>query len=227
MTTNRANTWSVTINNPIPADEESIAMARQKGWKVEGQLEKGENGTPHYQLMLKTPQVRFSAIKKQFPRAHIEQARNPQALSLYVKKEETREGELLTDQSKYPSLQTLWDMFAEYIDEILDYRGSDDDEGISEWSKEYWLKTFDNFICEAILKGYVVETMAVNPQIRSCIKLYGLQLFLRSIDRQTDRQTPEKVIEGEGITNALEERDDKVEDEGQYKGSGERKVTSF
>lgn len=231
MTTNRANTWSVTINNPGANDEENIALARQKGWKVEGQLEKGKEGTTHYQLMVKTPQVRFSAVKKQFPRAHIEVARNPTALAQYVKKEETREGELMTDQSKYPSLQTLWDMFAEYIDNHVDYLGSDHDEGLSEWSKQRWLDVFDSFIGEAILQGYVVETMAVNPQVRSCVKLYGFQLFLRSIDRQTDRQTPEKIIAGEGITNnGVEDRNDKVEDEGngrQGQEQGETQVQRF
>lgn len=90
----RATCWSLTINNPTKSDEEWIQQARQKGWQVEGQLEKGKEGTEHYQLMVKTPQVRFSAVKKQFPRAHIEIARNPAALAQYVAKEETREADL-------------------------------------------------------------------------------------------------------------------------------------
>lgn len=60
------------------------------GWKVQGQLEKGENGTEHFQGMLRTQQVRFSAVKKVYPRAHIEAARNSKALEQYVNKEETR-----------------------------------------------------------------------------------------------------------------------------------------
>jgi len=72
--TDRATVWSVTINNPTPSDEEGIALARQRGWQVEGQKEKGSEGTEHYQLMVKTPQVRFSAVKKAFPRGHIEAA---------------------------------------------------------------------------------------------------------------------------------------------------------
>ena len=32
----RATCWSVTINNPLPADDENIARAKQRsGWKVE------------------------------------------------------------------------------------------------------------------------------------------------------------------------------------------------
>lgn len=100
----RATNWSVTINNPIKADEENINLARQKGWMVEGQLEKGDNGTPHYQLIVKTPQMRFSALKKAFPRAHIEVAKNVKALETYVKKDETRIGQLPDASEFYPSL---------------------------------------------------------------------------------------------------------------------------
>lgn len=77
----RARYWSLTINNPTPDDEERIALARQRGWRVEGQLEKGEEGTPHYQLCLDCgAQQRFSAVKKAFPRAHIEAAKSAVAL---------------------------------------------------------------------------------------------------------------------------------------------------
>jgi len=184
--TERATAWSVTINNPVSADEESIAMARQKGWTVEGQLEKGAEGTPHYQLMVKTPQVRFSAVKKMFPRAHIEQARNAKALEQYVHKDETREGELKVDSTKYPSLQKLWDMFAEWLED----KGS-----WWNWDSDTALTNFDKFICDKIENGFVVETMAVNPQIRSCVKNYLTPIIYRSnIRRQTDRQTDEESV---------------------------------
>jgi len=216
--TQRATTWSITINNPVGADEENIALARQKGWKIDGQMEKGKNGTPHYQLIVKTPQVRFSALKKAFPRAHIEVARNATALEQYVHKEDTREGELSQSNDKYPSMQKLWDMFAEYIDDIEDYRGSDQDAGMSEWTKDRWLEVFDDFIRDAILKGFVVETMAVNPQVRSCVKHFGFQMFLRSIDRQTDRQTPENntgggIINGDTSTDATETNSEQASSE--------------
>lgn len=55
MTTTRGTNWSVTINNPTPKDDEEIALVRQKGWSVEGQKEKGSEGTEHYQLFVKTP----------------------------------------------------------------------------------------------------------------------------------------------------------------------------
>lgn len=73
-------------------------------------------GTPHYQLMVKTPQMRFSALKKQFPRAHIDEARNAQALQQYVHKEETRIGTLVEENEYYPSLAKMWDLFQEWHD---------------------------------------------------------------------------------------------------------------
>lgn len=189
-TTTRASAWSVTINNPIEADEENIALARQKGWKVEGQKEQGEQGTVHYQLLVKTPQIRFSALKKQFPRAHIEPARNVAALEQYVNKEDTRIGELKQDQEKYPSLQKLWDMFYDWIKEKRH------DLSCETWGGEKWLRYFDWFINDAIIAGYVVETMGVNPQVRACVKQYGRSLIVRcrNAQRQADRQTAAKAF---------------------------------
>jgi len=175
----RATCWSVTINNPISDDDENIARAKQKsGWKVEGQLEKGENGTPHYQLMVKTPQVRFSAVKSAFPRAHIEVTRNVKALTAYVHKDETREGALPVND-KYPSINKLWCLLTDWIGE---YVPTDPDERLA---------VFDQFISDMIERGYHVETMGVNPQLRSCVKKYLPALLYRSekIRRQTDRQT--------------------------------------
>lgn len=180
----RATCWSLTINNPTAADEEAINLARQKsGWKVHGQKEKGESGTEHYQLMLTTPQVRFSAIKKIFPRAHIEVARDRVALSKYVAKEDTRVGTLCDDQEHYPSMQRLWDMFAAWINERdLHHKWMDS-------NSDYRLELFDKYINDMIYEGYVVETMGVNPQIRSAVKNYGVNIIIRSLRRQTDRQT--------------------------------------
>ena len=112
----RGTMWSVTINNPVKTDEECLAIAHQKGWIVKGQKEVGENGTPHYQLSVNTrTQQRFSALKKVFPRAHIEIARKPSALNKYVVKKETRVGEL-PNSERYVSSQTrLWELV---VDEL-------------------------------------------------------------------------------------------------------------
>lgn len=182
----RGSCWSITINNPIKADDENIALARQRGWKVDGQLEKGENGTPHYQLIVKTPQVRFSAVKKAFPRAHIELARNPQALAVYVHKDETREAALAVGSEFYPSYTKVTDFFSEECQKYIDKYDS--------LPNEKLLEIFDIMIDNKIREGYYVESMAVNPQVRCSIKKFGKAIFRRWLARQTDRQTAENLV---------------------------------
>jgi len=82
----RGTCWSVTINNPRPGEEECLVP----GWTMTGQFEVGKTGTRHYQGCLKTPQVRWAAVKKMYPRANISLARNEFALQAYVRKEDTR-----------------------------------------------------------------------------------------------------------------------------------------
>jgi len=183
--TDRANTWSVTINNPTAEDEEAIATAKQKsGWTVHGQLEQGEEGTPHYQLMIKTPQVRFSAIKKQFPRAHIEIARNPKALASYVTKEDSRIGALPTTD-KYPTLNQFWDLvFAfhqSHLVKQMEYQGLE--------TEEDRLVILDQSVNHLICQGYFVESIGVNPQTRSSAKKYLKAIFIRCEKHQRQRQT--------------------------------------
>ena len=56
-----------------------------------------------------------------------------------------------------------------------------------------------------IENGYVVETMGVNPQMRSCVKNYGSAILNRSkVRRQTDRQTDVEDISPSSITNAIQ-----------------------
>lgn len=98
----RATCWSITINNPEENEIENIELPA--GWKLQGQLERGAQGTLHYQAMLTTPQVRFSAVKKILNRAHIEPARNKKALEKYVNKEESREKKLNNIESRIPTL---------------------------------------------------------------------------------------------------------------------------
>ena len=209
----RSTNWSVTINNPTAGDEEAIALARQKGWKVDGQLEKGENGTPHYQLLVKTPQTRFSALKSAFPRAHIEVARNVKALANYVHKEDTRVGSLTTQSEHYPSLQKLWDMFA-------DFTNNKQYQNLIHIDPDQRLVIFDKFIKDCIDKDYVVETMAVNPQIRSSVKQYGENIIFRSLRRQTDRQTDKNIV-------TPIEQNDETREEGQAEETDDETETDW
>ena len=204
--TKRATFWSVTINNPTKNDDENIAEAQQRsGWAVYGQEEVGENGTPHYQLMVTTPQVRWAALKKAFPRAHIEIGRDRKKLDAYVHKDDTRVASLKTD-NLYPSLQTLWDMFANFVNNKK-YKS------LLDTSPERRLEIFDDFIRDAIDKGFIVETMGVNPQMRSSVKQYGENIVFRSLRRQTDRQTDEKNVEVNSIPDAESSSCSSVENE--------------
>lgn len=216
MTTERASAWSLTINNPTDSDEECIALARQKGWRVEGQKEKGAEGTSHYQLFLQTPQVRFSAIKKAFPRAHIEVARNIAALKAYVHKADTREGELPLSNAKYPSLSKFWHLIFErcqrynWIDwsdspirhwwkEAFDFfcvpRFNYDDWSLpaptQQQREDFAFKVFTDLTGELIREGFHVEHFYSPPNI-SVFKKFHFQLLQRAFDEinaQTARQT--------------------------------------
>lgn len=208
MASDRATFWSVTINNPTVDDHECVSVARAKGWRVDGQVECGENGTPHFQLLVKTPQVRFSALKKTFPRGHIEIARNPAALSKYVVKEETRVADLPEQNNKYPSLSRLYDLIWERFD-TNDKEGWDFfDESkyprfysdrLQDWIEADPLDWLDAVARDLIDQGYFVEHHICNPSVRAAWKRFHKNILSRSrqrvleIRRQTDRQTDNLV----------------------------------
>lgn len=164
--TDRATCWSITINNP---KEEEYQKPLPPSWKLTGQLEEGdEEGTLHFQGMLKTNQVRFSAVKKEFPRAHIEVARNKEALAKYVTKEETR----------VASVQSIPTLF-EYQTIIADKW--DEDEWQQRWQyaidnagltmpdlTEQAMRYLDSLVEADIANGRRgAEFIAVNPMWRS------------------------------------------------------------
>lgn len=195
MTSQRATCWSITVNNPTKDDEEALHIARQKGWKVLGQLEVGlKDGTPHYQLRLQTPQVRFSAVKKVFRRGHIEPAREAAALARYVTKEATRAGALPVQQDTYPSLSKFWDLVFEYLNGLgkdgLDYVELESDvvcmyrPEIDKAFKKNPLHFLDEAAGDMISRGYHVESIAANPSTRSMWKLYHKDIIIRSFQKQ-------------------------------------------
>jgi len=87
MEINRGTKWSITLNNPT---DHEWSVGDRPGWSIEGQLEKGKEGTLHYQGILTTPKLSFGTIKAAYPRAHIERARNAAALTAYVHKADSR-----------------------------------------------------------------------------------------------------------------------------------------
>lgn len=201
MTSDRATCWSLTINNPTPDDEENIAMAMQKGWRIDGQREKGAEGTEHYQLILHTPQVRFSAVKKQFPRAHIEVARNRAALAAYVGKEATRVGQLATKAELYPSQSKFFELVWEVI--LADPTKSE----FRRASNGRFITPKNALVFgakELIRRGYVVENIACNPMTIQAWALFHDDFLVRKTNRQTDAECVQLATtedEQEDITN--------------------------
>lgn len=183
MADNRATCWSVTINNPTAQDEELLHQARQKGWRIDGQREVGQEGTPHYQLIVHTPQVRFSALKKLFPRGHIEVARNRAALATYVQKEETRAGSLPTSQELYPSQAKYFDLVWDVI--LADPTKSE----FKRASNGLFINPKNALIFatkELIKKGYMVENVCCNPMTIQAWTYFHPEFLIRKTNRQTD-----------------------------------------
>ena len=224
--TDRSTFWSVTINNPTPDDEECISVARSKGWTVTGQKETGSEGTPHYQLAVKTPQVRFTAVKKVFPRANIQIARNVPALLNYVHKEDTRTGELPSTSSQYPTISRMWelmfdvtwkeswyglDSMNEYLEEYLK---------MSDKARLLWL---DEAAAHLIKKGYYLEHHVVNPQVRSSFGKFMPQLFERTIRKivQTSVDASRQTDTTEIVVPTINADEETLSQEGGPEGSSE------
>jgi len=219
----RANTWSITLNMKNVKKstcDDMIQRARSAGWKITGQEEMGGEN-PHYQLMVQTPQVRFSAVKKMFPTGHIEPARNVRALANYVQKEETRIGALPEHDEKYISGTRLWDMIYQYHsgynNDCWDYLNEDEltfyKEADQRAIERDPLAFFDKMMGIFIRKGYYVDMLACNPAVRSLWKKFWRDILYRSreTDRQTDRQS-EIISETVNIPTIDGEDDEERED---------------
>jgi len=220
----RATCWSITINNPTEADDENIALAKQRGWRVEGQKEKGENGTVHYQLMVKTPQTRFAAMKKAFPRAHIEIARNGTALAKYVKKKTTREGDLPAN-NQYPNAKAFWKMLFGQYEDITQVT-----KGLMLMTKDERLQWLDNQSEDLIKDGIMCESFVCNPSTRAAFGKWAVAIALRAIAQinteaeniQDGRNGGDEAEEqGSEADEDSEEPDDDTEEGGSSASEGE------
>lgn len=178
-TKERATCWSITINNYT--DEE--LELKLPGWKLWGQPEVGKkNGVLHFQGMLTTPQVRFSQVKRQFPRAHIQVARDRTALAKYVQKEDTRVGEYREDNG----IPTLWEyqtiVADEWNNDIFQSRRDDD-----AYAKRFKYDSgsialeYVDEICAKLIEGGAkgLEFVAINPMWRSAWKKFYASIIKR------------------------------------------------
>lgn len=191
----RGTAWSVTCNlKTVTRTTVDTCMdaARSLGWGVEGQLERGDEGTEHFQLLVRTPQVRFSAVKKVFPTAHIELARNVPALQKYVHKEDTRIESLKSVEVTfltYPMVRKKF--FAWFVDQYGSGSSYNHDECL-----EFW----DRFIGLSIEEGMEVDLIGMNPQHRGCIAKYWRHYIAKEVssrqteDRSQSRQTDTQEV---------------------------------
>jgi len=207
--------WSITINNPT--DDDLIRWEGLKGekWikKVMGQLEKGENGTPHLQGMLNTESVRFAQIKRALPRAHIEIARKPAALERYVQKEDTRMAQLQTTRvATQADVQrgVLTLALAEYRQQIFPKEFTKNE--FYDWMTvrhvrdRHWAEILtDAAIKELIREGYYgIEFVMCNPQVRLAFKKYFCEIVIREYARQDEVQGTQVAAEAAATPRSLE-----------------------
>jgi len=193
--TDKSCCWSITINNPTDDDHLQWANMTSFPWvkEVTGQLEKGEEGTVHIQGMVRTTSVRFAALKKALPRAHIEVARNQAALTKYVSKVDTRIGPTVsvktaTQADLQMRLLTVileeFDSAPETSGEMLEFVTTHSAAIKKQW--EYYLDKAVNIL---ILKGYFgVEFVVSNPQIRLAFKKYLPSVLYRTYNARNEIQ---------------------------------------
>jgi len=189
-----------------------VNVTLNPGWTLQGQMEKGSEGTTHYQGMLTTPQVRFSAVKKLFPRAHIEVAKNKQALQTYVHKDDTRIAEVASrDGGQLITPYNINSMIAErWNDELYSEFYSKATATMTDG--EIMLSHVDTVIIGMIRDGIVCEYVGVNPQFRSAWKLYGKAILEREKKRNQEYRDASQKESEDFIRNESSESAEVVEE---------------
>nr|AJD07571.1 replication-associated protein [Sewage-associated circular DNA molecule] len=184
----RASMWSITINNPTDADRQALKAHPSFVKMVKYQDEIGDEGTLHIQGAVQTTQVRFSAMKKWLARAHIEIARNKQALLNYVEKSETAVSNTqVVVQADYLSMDAALKEIAKYAQDYVQWhtalkRPAKD--------KEFEKQEFWTAVRQILREKPKAVGLFTNPQLeRAWINTRSVWIELCEKDRQTDRQT--------------------------------------
>jgi len=210
MTNNdRASCWSITINNPT----EGEVKCDHPGWTLTGQYEEGEQGTRHFQGMLKTgKQVRFAAVKRVFPRGHIEPARNQKALEAYVQKSETRVAEYAG--SSVPNMFQFQDTIAgDWVEEEFNLRLANPTHVRTHKHDmdDLALAYIDELVARRIEKGgRGLEFIAINPMWRSSWKKFWRNIIKRNAappPPPPEEASPTPPSGAEGTGNACDSRE--------------------
>jgi len=238
-------TWySVVINNPTEEDEACITAARKNGYVIEGQLEKGKNGTPHYQLAVGT-QDSWRDVKDAFPRANVQEARDPVALRQYCVKTETRLVDFtlppadtktrcppkkLTNVEFYDGLLcTLWDMECTYAqpsaDKLRQRIAADSSLTLYDKAVEQWMTdaSTPHFAMDLGTRANRADVRAVYRRYRSAIAKLWNPPDEENIDLPMNIQDADEDEGSEQAAGVLgrEHEDDESVSEGEEDTVGE------
>ena len=166
------------------------------GWKLNGQIELcPKTNRHHIQGHITTPQVRGSAVMKEFPKQHLEIVRDRTALTNYDGKLDTRVSAFQTPDA--PSFWEFHEIVAEKWDDIkwsLISSGVTFEEMIAGKLDDYALKYVDQIVGELIEEGIRgAEFMGVNPMFRSAWKRFWKNITNRKkkiLDANISNATP-------------------------------------
>jgi len=228
----RGTSWSITINNPTKEDMEKQLPV---GWELEGQYEEGEEGTTHFQGLLKTPKTAFTTIKRYMPRAHIEKARNAAALKKYVHKQETRLAEF-SQKHKIPtifelqtqvagglgSVEGILDEFKKDQMKLLESKDVDDRKKADAMDIDaYFMEKLDEHTGDLIESGEIgIEFIAINPMWRSSWKRFWRSILKRTQNKNASRTDFEEQV-GEEVQGSEQTDDDGEGTDDETEGSSE------
>lgn len=195
----RTTKWSMTINNPTDDDFERIRNPPTFIKWTKFQQEIGEEGTPHLQCAVLTAQVRFSQMKKWQPRAHIEVAKNWQALLSYVEKKETAvAGTQEKVEGGYIAMDQALILVARYGCNMLEWLMESDrtEQEVTQWKKqEYWAAVNGILMDRPTLVGLYTQ-----PQMeRAWINTRSVWMKLKCTDKYNNAQEDEVEYQAPGL----------------------------
>lgn len=221
--------WSITINNPTAERLNNWKTPTDPRWRMEGQYEEAPTtGTPHLQLKLYTHQCRGTEIKRAYPDAHIELAKNKWALRTYVHKQETRIEasteltnkqqplNIFTAQTAIASILRVRDLPREYGDEMVIWMERNP---LGDFTKIPRLRSLDDYVAAQVKEEVkkkieagenLWEIIAINPMWLTSWKTYGLSILKRSL---MYNNAPEPAHETLYEAGSSEEGSSRQEDE--------------
>jgi len=192
--------WSITINDKDETLTDKDLVCGLPGWKLEGQWERGENGTRHFQGLLNTPPVRFSAVKRAYPRAHIEVCRDVAKLRNYVHKKETQIAKF--ESNDVPNMFQLqnevacmwdWKCFRMFHQERNTKAEKAKDVASTD---EIALEYLDSLVADMIEEGRIgLEFIAINPMWRSSWKKFWRSILIRNERKESDVKATNEIID--------------------------------